>query len=742
VTGNAASYILGNAYSDFDADSSATSGGYIKTNGNGGAGTGNVAGVPIALPVKFNGNAAGVWGSDADAVSHSSADATAGAKTTGSLNIPTYIETAGNKSFIAPQGGLVANVAGVAGSWIGNAGTGHALGDGVAGSSSSTVDSGGFVQTTAKQAGASGNIVDPAIALPVEAFGIGATYIGNSHANHDNSTDVNSGNGSYTNGTDAVLGGNTINAQPAGAAEVFGIGGSHIGNATGHSTETKTVTAGGYDGTQGSGSSGSGNLVQVPVALPAEVFGIGGSFIGQGSGGADETKTIRGGGGGSTIDDSGAASSNLATAPISLPVQLFGIGGSFIGQGHGKASTDTTSTAGGDVHTSGPGGAVAGNLIQAPISLPVQGHGVGGSFIGIGTGASDSLTDSVAGGNATADGHDGGLAGDIVQVPVGGAATIFGDGAVLGGIGHGAGTSDVMSKAGGDSTTNGDRGAFAGDIASLQGLPIAQVFGVGAGALGLGTGDATNTTSATSGGNVTTSGVDGGVAGTIIDVPLAAVAQVFGDGVAAGGVGHGMGDNQTTGTVGGTATSEGDSSSLSGIEGQLPLGALVQVFGVPLELIGHATAAATNVTSITDEPQINLPIDGSELGTNDLPSLPLGDVSDLSSLLKGDLGQRADLPVQTLPLQVNGVSLPSITNVPALSTLTSTLPALPALPAVSALPIAMPTVPALPAQLPVVSSVLSGAHSAPQVQIPALSGVDSSPLNLFSKVLRALTGRI
>jgi hypothetical protein len=751
VTGNAASWILGNAYSDFDADSSATSGGYIQTAGNGGAGTGNVAALPIALPVKFNGNAAGVWGSDADAVSHSTADAVAGAKTNGSHNIPTYVETNGNKSFlagniVAPQGGSVANIAGVAASWIGNAGTGHALGEGVAGSSESTVESGGFLATAGKQAGASGNVVDPAIALPVEAFGIGATYIGNSHANHDNATNVTSGDGSYTNGTNSVLGGNVVNTQPAGAAEVYGIGASHIGNASGHSTETKTVTAGNYDGTQGNASSGSGNLVQVPVALPAEIFGVGGSFVGQGEGTADETKVVKGGGGGSVIDDDGGISSNLITAPISAPIQFFGIGGAVAGQGHSHASTDTTSTAGGDVHASGPLGSIAGNLVQVPVSLPIQGHGVGAALGGTGTGASDNLTDSTAGGNATTDGHDGGLTGNIVQAPIGGVATLFGDGAAVGALAHGTGTNDVMSKAGGDSSTNGDNGSFAGNILSAQGLPIAQVFGVGAGAIGgLATGGATNTTSATSGGNVTTSGVNGGAAGNIVDVPLAAVAQAFGDGVAGAGVGHGAGDNQTTGTVGGDASTDGETSSLSGINGQLPLGALVQIFNLPVELIGNATADATNVTSIQDEPQIDVPVDGSEMGANDLPTLPLGSVSDLASAFKDGFGQRADLPVQTLPVQLNGVALPSITNVPAtipvLSTLTGKVP--------TTLPTSLPTLPTLPVQLPTQLPVLSGglssvpvlnaAQATPQIQVPALSGVDSSPLSLFSKLFQAFS---
>ncbi|MFG1640523.1 beta strand repeat-containing protein [Amycolatopsis sp. NPDC049252] len=802
VTGNAVSYLLGNAYSQYDADSDATSGGSIKSAGDGGAGSGNIVGAPIALPVKFNGNAGGVWGSDADTLSNSSADAKAGDTREGSLGIPTYEETSGNDSFLDGNAGAVslspiANVAGVAASWIGNAATGGATGrDGdqtQGGSSSSTVDSGGFVKTAGDGSGAGGNVINPSVALPVEAFGIGGTYIGNSHASHDNTTDANAGNGSYTKGNDAVLGGNIVNTQAAGAPEVYGIGGSHIGNASGTSTEDKTVTAGAYDGSQGDNSSGSGNVVQVPVAVPAEVFGVGGSFIGQGSGSAEETKVVSGGGGGSTKDDNGFLSSNLGTVPASLPVQVANIGGAFIGQGHGKGSTDTTSNAGGDVKANGPAGAGAGNIVEAPVSLPVLAAGSGAALGGIGTGENDNITDSSAGGDALTDGQDGAIAGNIVKAPFAGAAQLFSDGVAGAALGHGTGTSDTVSSAGGDATTNGDRGAIAGDIVGVDGVPVAQIFGDAVSAAGVSSGNGMNTTTVTNAGDDTTSGVEGALAGDILDIPVTAIAQLFGDAVAVGGVAHANGDNVLTTQNGGEPVTEGDGSSLSGYNFYHDLVVPVQIFGVPLELIGNATADATDMTSIDGDAAdaseaIANPVEGSELGAGELPSLtglasglptaglptqglpalptavpaqradvPVSDpmsgmphlptpglpvagglpgLSSLSALggaLPGHGTERADLPTGGLPVHVPALSgglLPTLPAVPALGggvpTLPVALPVTPALPANPQLPAAPTTLPAAPAALPVNAKLPVLDSAAPAAQVPAMSGLDST----------------
>jgi hypothetical protein len=64
---------------------------------------------------------------------------------------------------------------------------------------------------------------------------------------------------------------------------------------------------------------------------------------------------------------------------------------------------------------------------------------------------------------------------------------------------------------------------------------------------------------------------------------------------------------------------------------------------------------------------------------------------------------------------------------------------------VSALPVQLPTGSALPAQLPTLPAApalpaLNGVH-APQVQVPALAQMDSSPLGVFSRMLGALTGK-
>ncbi|WP_233223851.1 PE-PGRS family protein [Amycolatopsis sp. CA-128772] len=732
VTGNAASYLLGNGQSHgYSADTVASSGGTLVSSGDNASGSGNVVGTPIALPVKFNCNAGAVWGALANSDScNNAADATAGSTRRSRLGTPTYLETSGNDSFLSGNGGSaalspIANVAGVAGSWIGNASTGIPG----ASTSSSTVDSGGFVKTAGDDSSGSGNVLNPSLGLPVEAFGIGGTYIGQADAAHDNTTDVNAGNGSYTRGNGAFLGGNILNTQAAGAPEVFGIGGSHIGNATGKASEDKTVTAGAYDGTQGSDSTGSGNLIQVPAGLPLEVFGIGGSFIGQGSGAADETKVVSGGGGGSTVDDGGFLSSNLGTVPASIPVQAANIGGALIGQGHGKGSTDTTSNAGGAVKAHGPGGAGAGNIIEAPIALPLQAMGVGGALGGIGTGENDNITDATAGGKAVTDGRYGAVTGNIVKAPIAGAGSVFGDGLAGGALGTGVGTNDVSSIAGGDATTSGDRGSVAGNIVGVDALPVAQVFGDAASVLGVAKGAGVNTTDVTNAGDDTTSGVEGAISGNILDLPVTAIAQVFGDAATVGGVAHAVGGNTLNTENGGKAVTAGDRSALSGLGLYDAFALPVQIYGVPLELLGVATAYAANATSIDDEAEdaIAFPEEGSELAVDELPSL---------ATVRSGLAGR-DLP------SVNGLvgALPItklLGGLPSLDGLTSALP-------INGLPVKGLPVAGLPAKgLPVAALPAMGlpeagvsASGLPPVTVPMSKRADlPSTGNLLAAVTK------
>ncbi|MEV6827512.1 PE-PGRS family protein [Amycolatopsis sp. NPDC051102] len=733
VTGNAASYLLGNGQSHgYSADTVGASGGSLLSSGNAASESGNVVGAPIAVPVKFNCNSGAVWGSLSNSEGcDNSADAAAGSTRKARSGVPTYLQTSGNESFLSGNGGAtslspVANVAGVAGSWIGNSSAG--LTD--PGTSSSTVDSGGFVKTAGDNSSGSGNVLNPSLGLPVEAFGIGGTYIGQANATHDNTTDVNAGNGSFTKGNGAFLGGNILNTQAAGAPEVFGIGGSHIGNATGTATEDKKVTAGAYDGTQGNNSSGSGNLVQVPVGLPAEVFGIGGSFIGQGSGAAEETKVVSGGGGGSTVDDGGFLSSNLGTVPASLPVQAANIGGALIGQGHGKGSTDTTSNAGGPVKAHGPGGAGAGNIIEAPVALPVQAMGTGAALGGIGTGANDNITDATAGGDAVTDGRFGALTGNIVKAPIAGAGSVFGDGIAGGALGNGAGTNDVESAAGGDATTSGDRGSVAGNIVGVDALPVAQVFGDAVSAAGVAKGAGINMTEVKNSGNDTTSGVEGAMSGNILDLPVTAIAQLFGDAAAVAGVSHAVGENTLATENGGKSVTGGNGSSVSGNDLYGAFALPVQIYGVPLELIGVATAEASNLTTIDDDENL-FPAEGSELGARQLPSLaafrsglPSRGLPSLNELLGGLTGK--------LPIAGLTGGLPSVhglmSNLP-----TAGLPVR-SLPAVKDVARKLPTagvsadgLPKLPTTVPVGVQHVGGAPSAAKQAAQKAADLAKSP---------------
>ncbi|HVV09070.1 hypothetical protein [Amycolatopsis sp.] len=722
VSGNALGWFLGHAETDFNGSSDATSGGSIATHGSKGAGTGNVAGVPVALPAKVSNNAIS-WGGDADSAGGSTADATAGGTRPGPIrDIPTYISTDGDQSFLAgnvaqPQPAVPATVVGNAAAWIGNSTAGSGI-ERAATIIGSNATSGGFTSTSGRESAGSGNIADAPVALPAEVFCVGGTWIGNAHAGGcENTVDATAGQGgTYTNGNGGFVAGNSASAQPAGTAEVFGVGGSWIGNASGSATEDKTVTAGGYNGSQGNDSTGSGNVAQVPVAVPAEVLGVGGSWIGQGAGTASETKDITAGGGGNTQDDHGAGSANLIAAPVSLPVQAFGIGASWIGQGVGEACTDTTSTAGGELNANGKEGFLAGNLGEVPVSLPTQAHGLGAALTGIGRGSSQNMTDSTAGGDATATGEGGSIAGNIVNVPAAGAATVDGLGAVLGGIAAGDATNDVVSTAGGSAETNGDGGSIAGDIISAQLLPVAQVFGDAASLGGVATGNGINDTEVTSGGDESTSGVGGALAGDIFDVPVSAVAQVFGVAASLGGVAHAVADNTTTATDAGTDTTTGPTHSLSGLNKQIPLGALVQVYDIPLGLlatVGEETTNDTVDTVANHAPQIDLPITLSELQAHQLPTF-----SSLKSLPL-PTQKRADLPqVNTLPVQLPGAdALGSLPGTDALGSLSGVLPT---------------ELPAGPASI---QGVL------PQGNLAGVSGLNENPTSVITKITDLVSGK-
>ena len=679
-TGNAAAWGGSAQVEDSQAHNKTSTGGPIGTSGRGGAVDGNAGAVPLALPLEFNGNAP-TWGGVAEVKSsNTTEDVTAGGTKPGLNNIPSYVRTdgdqgAGSGNIVQPQGAGIANVASVAAAWIGKSSTGGVQGSPLANplplpgyplptgnpltggidpappvptaqptrpggtffpvpipspepvhpadtpksasSSTTNVTSGGFSSTSSKDGTGSGNIADAPLAVPAEVFGVGADWGLESYAGHDNTSRVKAGDGTYANGTGGKASGNIASLPLAASPDVFGVGASWIGNGYGQATNDKEVKAGGYTGTQGNNSEGSGNIVTAPAALPAEVFGDGASWIGQGVGVAQERKRVKAGGDGNTADDNGKASSNVIAAPISAPTQVFGDGAAWIGRGVGDATNDTDSQAGGNYHGTGALGTVAGNIVQAPVSLVTQPHGDGAAWIGEGQGVSGNTTNSTAGGDNNADGTNGTLAGNVVNAPAAGTAGVFGIAAAWVGRSTGDATNAVTSDAGGKTHTSGTGGQFSGDVLSGQLAPIAQVFGASGAWGGLVDGSAANNTGVVSGGDITSSGT--GTSGLVGDVPAVAVAQVFGDSAVWGGVADAFADNVTNDHAGGTATSTGGAH-------QVPVGAVGQIYRLDPALLGQAVALVPedDTTAVADHTpaQLNLPVNPSGLPATGLPAFP------------------------------------------------------------------------------------------------------------------------
>ncbi|MER6873737.1 hypothetical protein ABT279_26640, partial [Amycolatopsis sp. NPDC000673] len=178
-------------------------------------------------------------------------------------------------------------------------------------------------------------------------------------------------------------------------------------------------------------------------------------------------------------------------------------------------------------------------------------------------------------------------------------------------------TNNTTSTAGGDTHTAGDRGQLAGDVVSAEALPIAQVFGDSAAWAGMVDGSAVNHTRDTSGGDITSSGT--GTSGVVQDVPTSEVAQVFGDSAVWGGVANAYGDNVTHGNSGGHVVTTGQHN-------QTPVGAVGQTYGVHPALLGQATSIVPeNVTQVVDgdtPAQLDLPLSPSALPANGIPTLP------------------------------------------------------------------------------------------------------------------------
>jgi len=632
ITGNAIAG-GGNAETDSQAETTGTAGGSILTSGSGSAGGGNVAGMPVAVPLELNGNAISGLGA-AESESESSANATAGAEREGLYGVPTYIETSGGEqgmagSAEAGSGGLLAgNVAQAPLSGpallCGNAGAAAGTANADCTSESET-QAGGGNRSTGAGGALSGTIAQSPVALPVEGFGNAVAGVGDVEAAADNTVESTAGGDAYTRGHDSLGSGSVVAPSASGPVDVFANTVAGAGAATSTASHDAEATSGGNSGTTGDNSLVGGNMSTNPVALPVESFGNGGAAAGTVDTAAEETKVSTSGGGSNTDDDNGALASNLVSTPVAGAAQAFGNGVGAVSVTDAKAKTENEVTAGGPAKATGKGGLLSGNIGQAPVALPVQGLGNGATGIGEGTQAAVSDSTLTAGGDATSTGADGLGSGNVVNGATAGAGQVYGNAAAALGLNDTLAGSVTDSTAGGDTVTDGSGGVLGGNVVAPHTLPVVQGFGDAVAGLGGGSSAvSTNETDATSGGDIDTNGDSGFLSGNLADVPAAGVVQPFGDAVSAiGSSADATGLSNTDGDAGGVSTTSGELGSLSGIDGTLPIPVDLPIYDVPVEIIAEAITASANTSDIAvgeEAGLLDLPFRG--LGATELPTLP------------------------------------------------------------------------------------------------------------------------
>lgn len=567
-----------------DTDTITKSGGSTSTNGDKSFAGGTIATAPLAVPAEVFANAANIAG--LSKVNHQNFDkATAGGNSITSGNEAVAAGSNVNPAVAGPAEvfGNAVNLGGIAKT--------DAM-DEVA------TTAGGGAWTNAIGSVASGTFVNPAVALPAEVFGTAANIGGISEAlvgEHKTST---AGGKTAEHADNAVLSGTAVTPAVSGPVQVISTAATLLGKAKSDVCNDIVTKSGGYTGTTGNESSVSGNAVAGAVALPVEALGNSANLAGNTTGSVEEHKVSTAGGVVNTNDDAGAVSSNAVVASLAGPVQVFGNSATGGGISTAKAITQSVATAGGPVSATGTGGAGSGNVAAVPVALPTQAFGLAAAVLGKATALAEGDTSSHSGGPIASDGKVSTVSGNVASVPAAAAAQVFGDAAGVAGIVNSSADNTTDSVAGGKTTTSGQDGSISGNVASAQALPIAQVFGLAAAGTGLVHGTGQNDTVATSGGDIATNGDRGSISGNLLDVPAAAVAQVFGDAAAIGGTATGLGPNETTAVTGGMDTTSGKSGNLSGNLATVPVGAIAQVFGNAASVVGTAVGVAPNQTAV------------------------------------------------------------------------------------------------------------------------------------------------
>ncbi|MGW6930080.1 chaplin family protein [Lentzea sp. NPDC054927] len=630
ICGNAIA-VLANGEATADCTQETHRDGTIVTDGAGQALAGNVVAVNHILPVQITGNAIAAGGNaatqtDAAQVSTTGGDITTnGDKGAVSGNVvaeqgATPVQITGNgvgaagiaeanstaDTFASSEGDVLTS--GKSSSISGNAvpvplaPLFEVNGNSVAGAANTTTDSvqtgaayaGGKTDTNGDPATLAGNVVAPALSGPITVDDNAAAGAGNATAVSDTTNDSTAGGIIHSDGRGSTASGNIAGVPVALPVSAGGNGASIIGNAlTDHSNDS-TSKSGGEVYTLGDKSVLSGNIADVPPATAVDACGNGATLAGQAAGTCEnDVDSVTGGYQGTTGNDS-VLSGNLAQTPVAAPAEVYGLAGALGGQASGSAHETKDVRSSGQPNTQDDNGTVASNVVTAPTAVAPQVFAVTAGLVGNTTSDTSNDTSVIAGDAPKAYGKKSSASGNIVQVPTSTPAQVFADGATL--VGNNATTADNATdmKAGGDALTTGEKGSIAGNVISAPVATGTQVLGWSVGGGSNVDSAATNDLDSVAGGDVNSNGDNGSVSGNLIGVQPAVLPAVPGNTVSAAGITTSDVVTDTNVVSGGDSYSKADDASVSGNLIHVPATAVAGVYA-------DAVAAAGNATTSTDK---------------------------------------------------------------------------------------------------------------------------------------------
>ncbi|MCC8251134.1 hypothetical protein [Saccharothrix luteola] len=592
VTNNAVA-AGGNAFSAASSSNDAQATGSLSTTGERGTATGNVLGAPVAPVLAVTGNGIGAAG-NADTATENRASADAGTTQRDRTDLPMWSSTSGNDGTLAGNVVQPAFAGPVAAGDNALTGGGNAQ---VANAMAHDAEAGGHSYTSGQDAVLSGTFADAPVALPVSGAGNALSGVGTTSARHANEATAVSGGDTYTNGDRSVLSANSANLPPAGAADLCGNGVAGGGIADADCHNDVVADSGGYNGTTGNDAVGSGNVGQVPLGAPAEAFGNGVGAAGTPTGRATENKTLRSGKVATSVDDNGTGSSNVVSTPTALGGQVFGNSGGAVANPTSKTDSDTEIDLGNAPTANGKHGSVSGNIVHVPTSNPAQVFGDSAVVVGNGSSETDSKLDSRSGGAATTTGDEGSLSGNVLSLPEASSPQVFGSAIGAGSNVESESRNQFGSHSGGDVQTSGDDASFSGNgIGAQPSIPL-QVFGDAVTAAGNGESRTDNRTGLIAGGGHLTSAEDSAWSGNLLTAPAAVTPSVHGDAVTVAGLADAATASRSSSKSGGVTTTKG-SGSVTSYDVEAPTEAFARLFGIPVDVLGTATTNAQDSNDV------------------------------------------------------------------------------------------------------------------------------------------------